>query len=147
MSPNSSKTRTDHRDPMLDTNKVTKVESKNVIRDAVSVESETEVNGTFTARKKQDASYVGWKQVGGWEEKDSLTPEDLLVEANKDTFLGSFLPDKLYGDWYHEVAILIIGALSSFVLGYFKLSLASVLIVMLTTGLLYSCLLYTSRCV
>ena len=122
---------------MLDTNKVTKVESKNVIRDAVSVESETEVNGTFTARKKQDASYVGWKQVGGWEEKDSLTPEDLLVEANKDTFLGSFLPDKLYGDWYHEVAILIIGALSSFVLGYFKLSLASVLIVMLTTGLLY----------
>ena len=39
---------------------------------------------------------VGWKQVGGWEEKDELTSEDLLVvRKHQDTFLGNLLPDKL----------------------------------------------------
>ncbi|CAI4739118.1 AGK_G0046430.mRNA.1.CDS.1 [Saccharomyces cerevisiae] len=137
MSPNSSKTRTDQISSMPGINEATKVESKNVVKDAVPIKSEVETNGTSIVREKQDPSYVGWKQVGGWEEKDELTSEDLLVDVNKDTFLGNLLPDKFYGDWYHEVAILIIAGLCSFVLGYFKFSLASVLIVMLTTGMLY----------
>ena len=137
MSPNSSKTRTDLISPMPGINETTKVESKNVVNDAVPVKSEAEINGTSIARERQEASYVGWKQVGGWEEKDELTPEDLLVDVNKETFLDNLLPDKLYGDWYHEVVVLAIAGLSSFALGYFKFSLASVLIVMLATGLLY----------
>ncbi|CAI4050025.1 hypothetical protein SKDZ_14G2350 [Saccharomyces kudriavzevii ZP591] len=137
MSPNSSKARLNQISPRPGVGEAAKVESKNVVRDAVSVGSEAEVNGTSIAREKREASYVGWKQVGDWEEKDQLTPEDLLVDVNKDTFLGNVIPDKLYGDWYHEIAILATSALSSFILGYFKFSLASVLIVMFATGLLY----------
>ncbi|EJS41935.1 tcb2p [Saccharomyces arboricola H-6] len=137
MSPNSSKTRLDQTSPAPEVDQSTKVESKEAVQDAVPVESEVKVNGTSIAREKQEASYVGWKQVGGWEEKDQLTHQDLLVDFNKDTFLGNLLPDKLYGDWYHNVAILAIGALCSFVLGYFRFSFASVFIVMTATGFLY----------
>lgn len=37
-----------------------------------------------------EASYVGWKQVGGYENKDELTIEDLLDETHQQTFWVEF---------------------------------------------------------
>ena len=90
MSPNSSKTRTEQVSSMPGINEATKVESKNVVKDAVPIKSEVETNGTSIVREKQDPSYVGWKQVGGWEEKDELTSEDLLVDVTRTLFWGTF---------------------------------------------------------
>ena len=98
MSPNSSKDRSSQIGPTPEVVKTTKIESKNAVKDTVPVVSEAEVDGTSIAREKQEASYVGWKQVGGWEEKDELTPEDLLVDLSKDTYVGNLLPEKLYGE-------------------------------------------------
>ncbi|KAG0662572.1 hypothetical protein C6P45_001082 [Maudiozyma exigua] len=77
-----------------------------------------------------DASYVGWKQISGWEEKDELTAQDELLDLNTETLLDSVIPDKFYGDWYHFVAIFGIGGILSFFFGYFKFSFAPVFIIM-----------------
>ncbi|AGO14204.1 AaceriAER411Wp [[Ashbya] aceris (nom. inval.)] len=84
-----------------------------------------------------DASYVGWKQVGGWEERDRLTEDDLQWELDRETSLSHVLPAVAFGDWYHSVGIFFVGGLLSFALGYFKFSLAPVFFVMVLTALLY----------
>lgn len=92
---------------------------------------------TDDVRPTMDASYVGWKQIGGWEELDTLTLEDELVGVNEETFLDNIIPDKAYGDWYHAVAVFFIGGFLSFLLGKFRFSLAPVFFVILATGVLY----------
>ncbi|SMN18655.1 similar to Saccharomyces cerevisiae YOR086C TCB1 Lipid-binding protein containing three calcium and lipid binding domains [Maudiozyma saulgeensis] len=82
-----------------------------------------------------DASYVGWQQISGWEEKDLLTPEDELLDLNTETILDNVIPDKFYGDWYHFVGIFGLGGFLSFFFGYFKFSLAPVFIVMVSLAL------------
>lgn len=82
-----------------------------------------------------DASYVGWKQISGWEAKDELTEADELEDLNTETVLDSMIPDKFYGDWYHFVAIFGCGGLLSFLIGYFKFSLAPVFLVMVVLAL------------
>ena len=82
-----------------------------------------------------DASYVGWKQISGWEAKDELTEEDVLMDLNTETVLDNVIPDKLYGDWYHFVALFGCGGILSFLIGYFKFSLAPVFIVMVLLAL------------
>lgn len=88
-------------------------------------------------RETVDASYVGWKQIGGWQESDQLTEADELADLSKDTYLNNVLPDKFYGDWYHCLALLIVGGILSFFLGYFKFSFAPAFFVTLATSLLY----------
>ncbi|KAF4007200.1 Tricalbin-2 domain protein [Saccharomyces cerevisiae] len=66
MSPNSSKTRTEQVSSMPGINEATKVESKNVVKDAVPIKSEVETNGTSIVREKQDPrTLVGNKLVVG----------------------------------------------------------------------------------
>lgn len=64
--------------------------SKNVSEDHAK-----NVNASEVERPKMEASYVGWKQIGGWEEKDELTLEDELQDLSDETYLDNFLPDKL----------------------------------------------------
>lgn len=88
-------------------------------------------------RSPVEASYVGWQQVGGWEEKDRLNESEDSLDTNTETLLDNILPDKLYGDWYHSVALYGIAGILSFIIGYFKFSFAPVFFVALITALLY----------
>ncbi|KAH3901441.1 tricalbin SCDLUD_002935 [Saccharomycodes ludwigii] len=88
-------------------------------------------------REVGEATYVGWKQVGGWETKDTLTSKDALYDIHGETIIDNYLPDKFYGDWYHSVAFFFIGGFLSFFFGYFKFSLAPVFFVIVPTCFLY----------
>jgi Ca2+-dependent lipid-binding protein len=83
------------------------------------------------------ATSVGWKQIGEWEEKDTLTADDELMDLATPTLLDSYLPDSLYGDWYHNVGVILAAGLFSFIIGWFRLSIASVFYVALFTALYY----------
>ncbi|XBW36691.1 hypothetical protein QEN19_002266 [Hanseniaspora menglaensis] len=84
-----------------------------------------------------EASYVGWKQVGGYENKDELTIEDSLDETHEQTFLNRILPEAAYGDWYHSVALFGIASIFSFIVGKFKFSLGPLFIVISLFSLYY----------
>lgn len=88
-------------------------------------------------RPVMDATYVGWKQIGGWEESDRLTLQDQIIGANDETFLDNVIPDVAYGDWYHSVGIFFIGGFLSFLLGKFKFSLGPVFFIIIVTAIFY----------
>lgn len=102
----------------------------------ISAEKAVNVGGEV-GRKAKDATYVGWKQIVNWEEKDTLTAEDELIDLNRETLLDNILPDKFYGDWYHATGIFFVGGLLSFSLGHFKFSLAPVFLISMATAILY----------
>ncbi|CCF60141.1 hypothetical protein KAFR_0J00730 [Kazachstania africana CBS 2517] len=96
------------------------------------------VNGqSGNVRSPMISSYVGWKEIGGWEERDALTIDDELMLVNDETFFDNFIPDKFFGDWYHSVAILGVAGLLSFLIGYFKFSMAPMFYVATVASVLY----------
>lgn len=108
--------------------------------DAGNVSEEKQVDPAKTSSEVRpviDATYVGWKQMGGWEESDTLTFEDELLGVNEETFLDNVIPDKAYGDWYHAVGIFFMGGFLSFLLGKFKFSLGPVFFIILATAVFY----------
>lgn len=88
-------------------------------------------------REPVPATSVGWKQIGEWEEKDALTQDDELMDLATPTLLDSYMPDNLYGDWYHSVGLLIAAGLLSFIVGWFSFSIAPVFIITLVTAVYY----------
>ncbi|KAG7910329.1 hypothetical protein KL907_001220 [Ogataea polymorpha] len=89
-------------------------------------------------RLPHTAAFTGWKEVGGWENQDSLTYEEEIVDLlTKSTFLDEYLPEIAYGDWYHTVGIVILGGLLSWLLGRFRFSLGPTFFVMLASALYY----------
>ncbi|CCE62444.1 hypothetical protein TPHA_0C02910 [Tetrapisispora phaffii CBS 4417] len=116
--------------------------SINISEEKVANISASEEKGS---RQRKEASYVGWKQIGGWEESDALTAEDELLDLNKETPLDNFIPDKFYGDWYHSVAIFAIGGILSFTIGYFKLPLSITFFVIIVSSVFYRISVKTYR--
>ncbi|SCU88247.1 LADA_0E09054g1_1 [Lachancea dasiensis] len=106
--------------------------SKNVTERDVS-----NVTASDVERATVDASYVGWKQIGGWEEKDALTLDDELIDLNSETFLDNVIPEKFYGDWYHAAAVFFVGGTLSFLVGKLGFSLGPVFFVILAMSFLY----------
>ncbi|CAI4838818.1 CBM_collapsed_G0053310.mRNA.1.CDS.1 [Saccharomyces cerevisiae] len=104
---------------------------------SVSSEKAAHASDESFKRSIHEASYVGWKQIGGWEDKDELTLDDELMDMTRETFLDNIIPDSLYGDWYHSVAIFFIGGVASFALGHYKFSMGSAFFVIVITSLLY----------
>lgn len=90
-----------------------------------------------SSRKAVNPSYVGWKQIGGWQEGDALTEADDIIDLSKDTYLNNVIPDQFYGDWYHLLGLIVIAGVLSFAIGYFRFSFAPVFFVGLVTSLLY----------
>lgn len=88
------------------------------------------------------AAFRGWKEVGGYQEGDQLTHTDEIMDLlTRSTFLEEHLPEWLYGDWYHIVAALTLGALICWAFGYFKFYLGPVFFVTLPVALYYrSCI-------
>lgn len=103
----------------------------------ISPEKATHFGSGESTRKAVNPSYIGWKQIGGWQEGDALTEADDLLDLTKDTFLNNVIPDKFYGDWYHQLGLIIVAGILSFAIGYFGFSFAPVFFVGLATALLY----------
>lgn len=89
-------------------------------------------------RESVEPTYRGWKEVGGWEEKDALTAEDEAVDLlSKASIFDTYLPSVAFGDWYHNVAYIILSGLLSWILGWFRFSLAPIFFIMLIFSILY----------
>lgn len=116
---------------------IKEVGSGSAVQISKNVNVDTDDLGEETERQRKNASYVGWKQIGGWEEKDELTLEDELLDANTDTLINNILPEKFYGDWYHNVAIYFVAGVLSFGFGWFKFSLAPVFFVTMFCAIYY----------
>lgn len=95
------------------------------------------VSNDEVKREPKEASYVGWKQIGGWQESDTLTAEDEMIDLNKETFLDNVLPDSTYGDWFHSLGVLFVAAFLSFLIGWLGFSLALVFFVAVASSLYY----------
>ena len=89
-------------------------------------------------REPGEPTYRGWKEVVGWQEEDALTPDDEIVDLLMvPTILDGILPAYAFGDWYHNVGLLIVGALLSWIIGWFRFSLAPLFFVILVFTILY----------
>lgn len=105
--------------------------------ETISEERAKNISNDEVTREPVEASYVGWKQIGGWQESDTLTAEDEMVDLNKETFLDNVLPDKAYGHWFHSLGVLFLAAFLSFFIGWLGFSLASVFFVAMASALYY----------
>lgn len=97
-------------------------------------------------REPVDPTYRGWKEVGRWEKADALTAEDEAVDLlTQASFFNTYLPKIAYGEWYHNVGYLLVGGLLSWIVGWFRFSLAPVFFIMVVTSILYRTSIRTYR--
>lgn len=97
-------------------------------------------------RKSVEPTYRGWKEVGRWEQADALTAEDEAVDLlTRGSVFDTYLPKVAYGDWYHNVAYLIVGGLLSWIVGWFRFSLAPVFFIMVVSSIMYRSSIRTYR--
>ncbi|ABN68024.2 hypothetical protein putative xylanase/chitin deacetylase [Scheffersomyces stipitis CBS 6054] len=98
----------------------------------------TNVKTKPLARQPQEPTYRGWKEVGHWEHDDALTEDDQAVDLlSKPSLFDQYLPPVVFGDWYHNVGYLVVAALVSWIIGWFKFSVAPLFFVMLVFSVLY----------
>ncbi|KAL6453234.1 TCB1 Tricalbin-1 [Candida maltosa Xu316] len=89
-------------------------------------------------RQPVDPTYMGWKEIGGFEEDDILTAADETVDLlSKGSLFDQYLPSAIYGDWYHNAGYLIVAGLLSWIIGWFRFSIAPVFFVMVVFSILY----------
>lgn len=81
---------------------------------------------------------MGWKEIGGFCEEDLLTAADETVDLlTRGSLFDQYLPAALYGDWYHNAGYLIVAGLISWIIGWFRFSVAPLFFVMGVFSLLY----------
>lgn len=108
--------------------------SKNVSRKVLNEAKEAD----DAKRKPHDAAFMGWKEVAGWEQSDALSPSDELMDLlTRATFLDKYLPEMAYGDWYHNAAIIILGALLCWIIGKFGFGLGPTFIITFISTVYY----------
>ncbi|CAJ2500896.1 Uu.00g037490.m01.CDS01 [Anthostomella pinea] len=86
------------------------------------------IPGGNTAVEEEDlAAKVGWTQRYGWP-VDSVTAGDSMLDHT--TWLEGQVPDKFFGDWYHNAAIIGFACLSSWLVAVLGGGLGWVIIIM-----------------
>ncbi|KAI5955493.1 TCB1 [Candida theae] len=96
------------------------------------------VKGKPPPRKPVDPTFRGWKEVGGFEADDALTAADETVDLlSRGSVFDQYLPAVAYGDWYHNAGFLIVGGLLSWIIGWFRFSVAPLFFVMVVFAVLY----------
>lgn len=97
-------------------------------------------------RESVEPTYRGWKEVGRWEQADALTADDEAVDLlSRGSVFDTYLPKVAYGDWYHNVAYLVLGGLLSWIVGWFRFSMAPVFFIMVASSVLYRSSIRTYR--
>ncbi|KAJ6782518.1 hypothetical protein PWT90_01663 [Aphanocladium album] len=77
---------------------------------------------------------TGWAPKMGWASSKTFESESLLDHS---TWLEGRLPDSLYGDWYHNTAIVILACITSWLIAVLGGGLGWVLIVMAACSTYY----------
>lgn len=86
----------------------------------------------------QMPTYRGWREVGHFESDDVMTAEDYQYDLTlKPSFFDTQLPLMLFGDWYHNVGWLTIGAFLLWFFGYFYFLLGPVFFVVVVCLIFY----------
>lgn len=89
-------------------------------------------------RQPVDPTYMGWKEIGGFCEEDILTAADETVDLlSKGSLFDQYLPAAIYGDWYHNAGYLVVAGLLSWIIGWFRFSVAPLFFIMVIFSLLY----------
>ncbi|POR39621.1 Uncharacterized protein PYUK71.03c [Tolypocladium paradoxum] len=84
-------------------------------------------HGTDPEAKETPFSRTGWAPKIGWPAEGATQGESLLDHA---TWIEGKLPDTLYGDWYHNVGLVIFACISSWLVAVFGGGLGWVTIIM-----------------
>lgn len=89
-------------------------------------------------RKPHPASFRGWQEFTGFEKGDEMNQMDEVMDLlTKATTLEQYLPEALYGDWYHGVGVIFVGCILCSVVGWFKLNVGRTFLVTLLTAVYY----------
>ncbi|ODA82874.1 hypothetical protein RJ55_01383 [Drechmeria coniospora] len=91
-------------------------------------------DGTDPGAKEAPFARTGWAPKMGWPVESMREAESLLDHA---TWAEGKLPDKLYGDWYHNVALVIFACISSWLVAVFGGGLGWVFIIMAVCATYY----------
>lgn len=106
----------------------------------------TNIKSKPPPREPIEPTYRGWKEVGRWEKADALTADDEAVDLlTRGSFFDTYLPKVTYGDWYHNSAYLLLGGLLSWIVGWFRFSLAPVFFIMVASTIMYRTSIRTYR--
>lgn len=100
------------------------------------VDKTTAANGIAPEEERWARDKVGWAPRFG----DGMTPaerEDTTTLLDHQTFLEGRLDESLFGDWYHNAAVIIFACLSSWVIALLGGGLGWVFIIMATCGTYY----------
>lgn len=89
-------------------------------------------------RPSVEPTFRGWKEVGHYEKADALTDYDEVTDLlSRGSVFDTYLPAVAYGDWFHNVGFLIAAGILSWIVGWFRFSLAPVFFIMLATAIMY----------
>ncbi|KAI1261765.1 C2 domain-containing protein [Xylariaceae sp. FL1019] len=102
---------------------------------AGAVDVTKDKDGNDAADEEEDmAAKVGWTQQFGWP-VDSVLSEDTLLDHS--TWVEGQIPDKFFGDWYHNAAIIVFACLSSWTVAALGGGLGWVIIIMAACSTYY----------
>lgn len=89
-------------------------------------------------RKPHPASFRGWQEFTGFEKGDEMTQLDEVMDLlTRATTLEQYLPEYLYGDWYHGIAVVILACILCSVLGWFRLNVGRTFMITLLAAFYY----------
>lgn len=89
-------------------------------------------------RSQHPASFRGWKEVSGFDNEDVLSPLDEIMDLlTRATSLDQYLPEYLYGDWYHGIAVTILSAFLCWLFGRFRFGLGIIFFITVVSAFYY----------
>ncbi|KAI0483349.1 C2 domain-containing protein [Xylariaceae sp. FL0804] len=106
----------------------------NVVEPEQDSEGHVIADGHGVEEDEDLAAKVGWTQQFGWP-VDSVTSADSLLDHT--TWVEGKIPDKFFGDWYHNAAIIVFACLSSWLVAVLGGGLGWVIIIMAACSTYY----------
>lgn len=89
-------------------------------------------------RKPHPASFRGWQEFTGFEKGDELSQMDEVMDLlTRATTLELYLPEALYGDWYHGIAVILVACAFCCTIGYFRLNVGRTFLVTFLAAMYY----------
>ncbi|PHH90809.1 hypothetical protein CDD83_2608 [Cordyceps sp. RAO-2017] len=101
---------------------------------AVDADGKRLADGTDPDEEEAPFSRTGWAPRMGWPINSSMEDESLLDHA---TWVEGKLPDHLYGDWYHNAALIVFACLSSWLVAVLGGGLGWVALIMAVCATYY----------
>ncbi|PFH58476.1 hypothetical protein XA68_13618 [Ophiocordyceps unilateralis] len=101
---------------------------------ATSADGKHLIDGADPFAAEEPFSRTGWSPQMGWPASSPMEGDSLLDHA---TWVEGKLPDSLYGDWYHNAALIVFACLSSWLIAVLGGGLGWVSIIMAVCATYY----------